>query len=141
MTLTLCKPPEFKTLSSHTDERGTLHFGEIENDWDFDIKRIYFSSGFSKDTIRGGHAHKNLQQVLICMSGSFEVLTDNGAGDRKTWLFERPGQALRLHSPVWRELKSLSNDAVFLSLASAPYDADDYIREYDAFLSYVESGK
>jgi dTDP-4-dehydrorhamnose 3,5-epimerase-like enzyme len=133
MSAFICKSPERLTLSQYTDERGHLYFGEIDKDWDFAIKRIYFAKDFTKGTLRGGHAHKNLQQIIIVLSGKIEVKTDNGRGQKESWVLEEAGAALRLYPPVWREIISHSDDALFIVLASHPYEAEDYIRHYEDF--------
>ena len=131
------KAPELLDLDRHQDGRGQLIFGEIGKNWDFDVKRIYFSTGFEKDIIRGAHAHKNLDQVLIAISGSFTVKTEDNNGDIKSWELREAGQALRIYSPTWREVISHSDDAIFLVLASDIYDENDYIRDYNEFKEYV----
>jgi len=136
-----CKLPELIKLKTFSDERGSLSFGEKEADWDFDIKRIYYLYSIPEGMERGGHAHKALEQVLIPISGSFTVVTDDGAGNIQEWEMNKPNQALRLHSPIWREIKDFSNDGVCLVLASDLYKEDDYIKDYDEFLGYLEVDK
>ena len=138
MSIGPCKTPELHTLPGHEDARGKLFFGEIDKDWDFEVKRVYFSTDFKGGTLRGGHAHKNLDQVILCISGAFTVMTDNGFGEKLSFTLDQPGQALRLHSPVWREIKSERDDAIFVVLASQIYTPADYMREYEEFVGYAK---
>lgn len=133
------KSPQLLYLDQHVDGRGQLFFGEIGKNWDFDVKRIYFSTGFEKDVVRGAHAHKNLDQVFILVSGSMSVKTEDQNGDVKLWTLDRAGTALRIYSPTWREVTSHSDHSIFLVLASEIYDENDYIRDYDEFKKYVSS--
>ncbi len=133
----VARPPKLIQMDRHADDRGGLIVGQMTDHWDFEVKRIYFVQDFEEGTLRGAHAHKQLQQVMIAISGAVEVTTDDGADGHHTWVLDNPQNALRLYPPVWREIKSLSEDAVFLVLASAPYDAEDYINDYEAFVAYV----
>ncbi|MDX1461769.1 MAG: FdtA/QdtA family cupin domain-containing protein [Marinirhabdus sp.] len=115
------------------DGRGNLSV--VEKDLlPYEIKRVYYLYDVPSDSIRGGHAHKELQQFLIAVSGSFSVVLDNGQ-ERRTFLLNRPNKGLLIPSGVWRELENFSAGAVCLSLVSAVYDEDDYIRDYDEFKS------
>ena len=86
------------------------------------------------DAYRGGHAHKKLQQFVIALSGSFEVLLDDGKTKQKVML-NKPNKGLLIPTGVWRELDNFSSGAVCLVLASEEYDEDDYIRDYNAFIN------
>ena len=115
------------------DGRGNLSV--VEKDLlPYKIKRVYYLYDVPSDSIRGGHAHKELQQFLIAVSGSFTVVLDNGK-DRKSFLLNRPNKGLLIPSGVWRELENFSAGSVCLSLVSEEYDEDDYIRDYTAFKS------
>ena len=115
------------------DGRGNLSVVEKEL-LPYEIKRVYYLYDVPSDSIRGGHAHKELQQFLIAVSGSFSVVLDNGK-DRKTFHLNRPNKGLLIPSGVWRELENFSAGAVCLSLVSQEYDEDDYIRDYTDFKS------
>ncbi|MDA9239172.1 FdtA/QdtA family cupin domain-containing protein [Flavobacteriaceae bacterium] len=120
---------------SDPDGRGNLSV--IEKDvLPFDIKRVYYLYDVPSDSSRGGHAHKQLRQFLIALSGSFDVVLDNGK-QRRTITLNRPNKGLLIPSGVWRELENFSAGAVCLSLVSEVYQEEDYIRDYDVFTSFV----
>lgn len=119
------------------DGRGNLSVVEKEL-LPYKIKRVYYLYDVPSDSTRGGHAHKELQQFLIAVSGSFSVVLDNGK-ERKTFHLNRPNKGLLIPSGVWRELENFSAGAVCLSLVSEEYDEEDYIREYADFKSIKRS--
>jgi len=98
----------------------------------FDIKRIYYLYDIPGGEERGGHAHKNLRQLIIAASGSFDVLIDDGKNKRMVNL-NRPYLGLYLVPGLWREIINFSSGAICLVLASEKYEAEDYIRAYEAF--------
>lgn len=100
----------------------------------FDIKRVYYLFDIPSATKRGGHAHKNLKQVLIALSGSFDVVLKDGK-TKQTVTLNTPDKGLLINSNIWRELENFSSGAVCLVLASDVYDEDDYIRSYKAYLT------
>lgn len=99
----------------------------------FEIKRVYYLYDIPFSAMRGGHAHKNLQQVLIAISGSFDVVLKDG-NSAKTIVLNKPDKGLLINNKVWRELENFSSGAVCLVLASDVYKEEDYIRDYDEFL-------
>jgi dTDP-4-dehydrorhamnose 3,5-epimerase-like enzyme len=119
---------------SDPDGRGNLSVIEKEV-LPFEIKRVYYLYDIPSDSSRGGHAHKELQQFLVALSGSFDVVLDNGK-TRRSITLNRPNKGLLIPSGVWRELENFSAGAVCLSLVSALYDEADYIRDYDDFKVY-----
>lgn len=119
------------------DGRGNLSVVEKEL-LPYKIKRVYYLYDVPSDSTRGGHAHKELQQFLIAVAGSFSVVLDNGK-ERKTFHLNRPNKGLLIPSGVWRELENFSAGAVCLSLVSEEYDEEDYIREYKDFKSIKRS--
>ena len=124
----------------HGDDRGQLVALEEFNDIPFQIKRVYYIYDTAPGVIRGFHAHKNLQQILICIHGSCKIKLDNGC-EKKVVPLEKPYEGLYVSSNMWREMYDFSLDAVLLVLASELYDEADYIRDYQEFLQYVGNGE
>lgn len=112
--------------------QGNLTFIEGNEHVPFEIARVYHLYDVPGGATRGGHAHKELQQLIVAMSGSFDVLLDDGTR-RKTVRLNRSYVGLYMPTMIWRELVDFSSGSVCMVLASAPYDEDDYIRDYDAF--------
>jgi hypothetical protein len=98
----------------------------------FEIKRIYYLYDVPGGEERGGHAHKELQQLIIAASGSFDITIDDGI-NKKTYSLNRPYVGLLLVNHIWRELHNFSSGSICLVLASHIYEADDYIRDYEEF--------
>lgn len=116
---------------------GTI--GVIENSTiPFEMKRVYYLYDIPSSANRGGHAHKNLEQVLIAISGSFDVIVKDGSSEEKITL-NKPNVGLLIHTNIWRELDNFSSGAVCLVLASAVFDESDYIRDYSQFLEYLNA--
>jgi dTDP-4-dehydrorhamnose 3,5-epimerase-like enzyme len=122
-----------------TDFRGNLSFIEENRQIPFEIKRVYYLYDVPSGATRGGHAHKELQQVVIALSGSFDVVLDDGH-DRRTFFLNRPHYGLYIPPRIWRELENFSSNSVALSLVSQIYDESDYVRNYDAFKQMVKDG-
>lgn len=120
----------------HGDSRGQLVAIEECKDIPFDIKRVYYMFDTTPGVIRGKHAHKSLEQVLICTSGSCKVLLDDGK-DKEVIELNKPYEGLYISNAIWREMYGFSSDAVLMVLASDFYNESDYIRNYDDFLKYV----
>lgn len=119
----------------HSDRKGNLSVVENSKDVPFDIKRAYYLYDVPGGESRGAHAHKELKQLIIAASGSFTVVLDDGKVKRSFFL-NRPYQGLLVPPGIWRDLVDFSSGSVLLCLASEPYDATDYIRDYDEFLAY-----
>ena len=125
------------TIPTIEDYRGNI--AVIENDIaPFDIKRVYHLYDVPSSASRGGHAHKNLQQILIALSGSFDVILKNGSETQIVTL-NKPNRGLLIRSNVWRELENFSSGAVCMVVASEVFDEDDYIRDFDEFVKYVST--
>ena len=123
-------------FQQHGDERGQLVALEENRDIPFKIKRVYYIYDTGKGVHRGFHAHKSLEQILICIHGSCKILLDNG-NEKKIVPLEKPYEGLYVSNDLWREMYDFSSDAVLMVLASEYYDESDYIRDYDEFLRYV----
>lgn len=116
------------------DPRGNLTFIEGNRHVPFEIKRVYYLYDVPGGESRAGHAHKTLEQVLVAMSGSFDVVVDDGT-DRLRFHLNRSYFGLYIPPRIWREIDNFSSGAVCMALASAPYDEADYWRSYDAFVA------
>lgn len=122
----------------HGDERGQLVSLEEFKDIPFRVKRVYYMYDTAQGVNRGYHAHRSLQQILICIHGSCKIRLDNGR-EQKVVSLEKPNEGLYVSNVMWREMFDFSPDAVLLVLASELYDEADYIRDYDEFLEYVKN--
>lgn len=120
----------------HGDDRGQLVALEEFKDIPFRIKRVYYMYDTKEGVTRGFHAHKSLQQILICIHGKCKIRLDNG-NEQKVIPLEKPYEGLYVSNSMWREMFDFSPDAVLMVLASELYDESDYIRSYDEFLAYV----
>ena len=132
-----CKIIELPKIS---DPRGNLTFIEGERHIPFDIKRVYYLYDVPGGAERGGHGHKELQQLIIAMSGSFDVVLDDGK-EKKRFHLNRSYYGLYVTPMMWRELDNFSSGSVCMVLASIPYDESDYYRDYDEFIKAVENNK
>ncbi|WP_295174157.1 MULTISPECIES: FdtA/QdtA family cupin domain-containing protein [unclassified Variovorax] len=130
---------ELIDLERLSDPRGNLTFIEGGRHIPFDVQRVYYLYDVPAGEARGGHAHHNLQQLIIAVAGSFDVILDNGF-ERKTVTCNRPFQGILMKSLVWRELNNFSSGAVCLVLASMKYEESDYIRNYEDFISVARKG-
>ena len=122
----------------HGDERGQLVALEEFKDIPFRIKRVYYMYDTGTGVIRGKHAHKKLEQILVCINGSCKIRLDNGT-ETKVVPLEKPYEGLYLANNIWREMFDFSPDAVLVVLASELYDETDYVRDYDEFLQMVRN--
>ncbi|MSP84530.1 MAG: WxcM-like domain-containing protein [Flavobacteriaceae bacterium] len=123
---------ELINIPTIEDLRGNLAF--IQNDiLPFEFKRIYYLFDVPSSAFRGGHSHINQHEILIALSGSFEVTLNDGK-NKKSYLLNKPNIGLHIPNGIWRELENFSSGAVCLVLASDVFDEADYIRKYDEFL-------
>lgn len=116
------------------DHRGNLTFIEGGQHVPFDVKRVYYLYDVPGGAERGGHAHKELRQLIIAMSGSFDVILDDGENRRRIHL-NRSYQGLLLPNMLWRELDNFSSGSVCMVLASDHFDESDYYRDYDEYVA------
>jgi hypothetical protein len=121
------------TLERHHHANGNLTVVENDNPIPFKIRRTYYLYDIPGGESRGGHSHSNLHQLLVAISGSFDVLLDDGVQQQR-YTLNRPYQGLLIAPGIWRVLENFSSGSVCLCLASEHYNEDDYVREYDEFL-------
>ncbi|WP_244216090.1 sugar 3,4-ketoisomerase [Pseudomonas reidholzensis] len=122
------------------DERGSLIALESAGSIPFDVKRVYYIFATQSDVSRGFHAHRDLQQLAICVSGKCRMTLDDGTVRQDVWL-DSPDKGVLIRNLIWREMHDFSEDCVLLVLANAHYDETDYIRDYQTFLGEVANGK
>jgi len=136
MRINACKLIELPKI---TDHRGNLTFVEGGHHIPFDIARVYYLYDIPGGSERGGHAHKELHQLIVAMSGSFDVLLDDGDEKRRFHL-NRSYNGLYVCPMIWRELDNFSSASTCMVLASNFYDESDYFRNYNEFLKAVSVG-
>lgn len=129
---------KFLDITSKGDERGQLVALEYENDIPFEIKRVYYLTGTKEGVPRGFHAHKELLQVAVCVSGRCLMKLDDGVSKEEVWL-DAPDKAIIIDRMVWHEMHDFSPDCVLLVLASDIYDESDYLRDYSVFMSLINN--
>lgn len=130
MNIDICKIVELPKI---TDPRGNLTFIEAGDHIPFDIQRVYYLYDVPGGAERGGHAHKGLHQLIIAMSGSFDVVLDDGKNKKRVHL-ARSYYGLYVCPMIWRELDNFSSGSVCMVLASNKYDEADYYRNYNEFM-------
>ena len=134
-----CKQIELSQIVDKKD--GVLSIAEQEKEIPFSIKRVYYIYGLkSGDAVRGLHAHKNLEQALFCINGSFKFMADDGK-EKQYFFINNPNQGIFIGKELWHTMFEFSKDCIILVLASDYYDESDYIRDYDDFIKYIESIK
>lgn len=127
------------TFPPHGDDRGQLVAIEENKDLPFEIKRVYYIYDTLPGVRRGFHAHKNLQQILLCVNGTCKIHLDNGYETAEVVL-DKPNEGLYIANDMWREMYDFTPGTVLLVLASEYYDEADYIRNYDDFIKMVKEG-
>lgn len=118
------------------DRRGNLTFIEGNNQIPFPIKRTYWIYDVPGGQIRGGHAYKELEELIVALSGSFDVVLDDGV-EKKTFSLNRSYVGLYVPKGMWRHIENFSTNSLAMVLASNRYDKQDYIRDYDEFTTYA----
>lgn len=127
-------------LPKFLDARGNLSFIEQMNHIPFNIQRTYWIYDVPGGESRGGHAYRENEEFIVSLSGSFDVILDDGIG-RKRFPLNRSYYGLYVPKGLWREMDNFSTNSLAVVLASAKYDANDYIRDYDEFKNWNEEGK
>lgn len=130
----------FVDLPRVEEKRGDLTYVEGKKHVPFDIKRVFFVYDIPAREVRGAHAHRTLEEMIICLSGSLDVVVFDGK-ERKVMHLDRPFRAVYLPPLIWSNIENFDKDTVYLVLASKIYDAADYIRNYNEFLSVMEGRK
>ena len=126
-------------FAQHGDNRGRLVIAEGGGqDVPFDIKRVFYIYGTQGDVVRGQHANRKTQFVLINVAGKSKVRVKDGEGNEAIFCLNRPHTGLYLPTMVWKDMYDFSEDSVLLCLASEHYDAQEYIRDYDAFAKEIQ---
>jgi len=128
-----CKLVELPVIHN---PQGNLTFIEAERHIPFQIARVYYLYDVPEGAVRGGHAHRELEQLILPIGGSFDIVLDDGS-ERKRVVLDQPRVGLYLPRLIWRELENFSAGAFCLVLASAPYDESDYYRDYAEFRAAV----
>ena len=123
-------------LPRFLDDRGNLSFAENNNQIPFEIKRTYWLYDVPGGITRGGHAEINNEELIIAISGSFEIYVDDGR-ESKTFILNRSYYGLYVPKGLWREIKNFSSNSVALEFGSIVYDVNDYIRDYDEFKTFA----
>lgn len=126
-------------LPKITDSRGNLSVIEENDNIPFEIKRTYWIYDVPGGEMRGGHAFKENEEVIIALSGSFDVLIDDGKGEKQQFSLNRSYYGLFVPKGTWRELMNFSTNSLALILSSTEYSAEDYIRDYELFRKEVDN--
>lgn len=137
--MSLCTPKIIQ-LPKFLDERGNLSFVEQFTHIPFEIKRTYWLYDVPGGECRGGHAYKENQELIIALSGSFDVLLDDG-NEKKVFHLNRSYYGLYVPKGLWREMENFSTNSLALVLSSTRYDERDYIYDYDEFVKLKHDGK
>jgi len=122
-------------LQKIKNRAGNLSVVENSNSIPFDIARVYYIYDVPGGSDRGGHAHKDLEQYVIAVSGAFDIQLDDGK-NKKTVRLDRPFLALHIKKGIWRETRNFTSGAICMVIASRKYDNQDYIHDYDDFLKF-----
>lgn len=127
-------------LPKFLDSRGNLSFAQNITHIPFEIKRTYWLYDVPEGESRGGHAYRETEEFVIALSGSFDVIVDDGK-EKKSFHLNRSYYGLYIPKGMWREMDNFSTNSLALEFASTKYDPADYIRDYDEFLKLKEDGK
>lgn len=120
-------------LPKISDARGNLSFAEEENHVPFRVERVFWIYDVPGGEDRGGHAYKETEEFIIALSGSFDVVLDDGTGNVQTFQLNRSFYGLYVPKMIWRQMANFSTNSVAMVLTSTPYDVNDYVRDYEVF--------
>jgi dTDP-4-dehydrorhamnose 3,5-epimerase-like enzyme len=120
-------------LPKISDARGNLSFAEEENHVPFRVERVFWIYDVPGGEDRGGHAYKETEEFIIALSGSFDVVLDDGTGNVQTFQLNRSFYGLYVPQMIWRQMANFSTNSVAMVLTSTPYDVNDYVRDYEVF--------
>ena len=132
--------PRIIELPKFLDARGNLSFAQNNTHIPFEIKRTYWLYDVPGGESRGGHAYRETEEFVIALSGSFDVIVDDG-NEKKTFHLNRSYYGLYIPKGMWREMDNFSTNSLALEFASTNYNPEDYIRDYNEFLKLKEDGK
>ena len=127
------------TFPQHGDPRGHLVVVEGEQDIPFVVKRIFYMYGSDRDVVRGQHANRRSEFVLINVSGQSKIRVDDGLGNEAVFSLNRPHTGIYLPPMIWKDMYDFSPDSILLVLSSEHYDAEEYIRDHDEFVREVNA--
>ena len=127
------------TFPQHGDQRGHLVVVEGEQDIPFVVKRIFYMYGSDRDVVRGQHANRRSEFVLINVSGQSKIRVDDGLGNEAVFSLNRPHTGIYLPPMIWKDMYDFSPDSILLVLSSEHYDAEEYIRDHDEFVREVNA--
>lgn len=130
--------PRIIDIPKITDPRGNLSFIQHPDICPFPIRRVFYLYDVPADSERGGHAHHNGEELIIAISGAFDVVLSNGS-ETQRWHLDRPYRALYVPTYWWRTIDNFSGGAVCMVITSVEYSEDDYMRDYDEFLRIIET--
>lgn len=121
----------------HPDERGKLTSLSSSKEIPFEIKRLYYTWDMPKEAIRGGHAHRNLDEVVICLHGFCDFVLDDGK-ETLTIHLDRPNKGIYIPAHLWRDFRNFSSDCVVILMASDYFHPEDHIKDYNEFLELIK---
>ena len=135
------KTPQYLSFNKiGSPNLGYISVAETQKNIPFDIKRVYWTYYTPQDVTRGGHAHLQLEQVIVAVSGTIAFMTEDLQGNKTEFVLDSPERGLYIPKHIWRDIK-FSHNAVLLCLASEKYTEDDYIREYETFQKLKNENK
>lgn len=132
--------PKIIYLPKYLDARGNLSFVEQDKHIPFAIRRTYWLYDVPGGECRGGHAYRENEEFIVALSGSFDVILDDGK-EKKTFTLNRSYYGLYVPKGLWREMNNFSTNSLAMVLSSTDYDANDYVRDYDEFLKLKDNGE